>query len=103
MSSMTQGFFVSQCLPRMSLAVHQGVCFDVLIVKDEVWSKLSSCCCSKVFSYVGVLEFLKAELDSYFDLLFHPLEAESEGHHYKLMVASYVGSWRVPGLCDVNT
>ena len=48
-------------------------------------------------------EFLKTELDSYVALLFHPLEAKSECHHHKLMVASDASSWKAPGLCAVNT
>ena len=50
------------------------------------------------FSCVGVLEFFKTELDSYVALLFHPLDAESQGHHHKFMVVSNVGSWKVTGL-----
>ena len=50
-----------------------------------------------------VLEFLQTEPDPYFALDFHPFEAESECHHYKLMVTSDSGSWKAPGLCDVHT
>ena len=37
---------------------------------------------------VGVLEFLQTEPDPFVALVLHPLEAESEGHHYKLVVIS---------------
>ena len=84
-------------------AVDRSVYFGVLIVKDEEWCKLSSCHCSKNFCYVGVLKFLKTEPDPCVALVFHPLEAESEGHHYKLMVTSDIGFWKVPSLCDVHT
>ena len=95
---------VADCFSHGSVeAVDQGVYFGVLIVKDGEWSKLSSYHCSEVFSFVGVLEFLKTELDSYVALLFHPLEAKSECHHHKLMVASDASSWKAPGLCAVNT
>ena len=65
-----------------------------MIVKDEEWCKLSSYRCWKIFCDVGVLKFLKTEPDPYVALVFHPLEAESEGHHYKLMVTSDIGSWK---------
>ena len=45
---------------------------------------------------VGVLEFLQTEPDPYVALVFHPLGAESEGHHYKLMVTSNICSWKAP-------
>ena len=67
------------------------------------WSKLSSYCCSKNFCDVGVLEFLQTEPNPYVALVFHPVEAESEGHHYKFQVTSSIGSWKAPGLCDVHT
>ena len=76
-------------------AVGQSVYFSDLIVKDEQWCKLPSYSCS-------VFKFLKTEFDPYVSLVFHPLEAESEGHHYKLMVTSDIGSWKTPGLCDVH-
>ena len=82
-------------------AVDQSVYFGVLIFKGEEWSKL--CSCSKKFCDVGILEFLQTEPDPYAAMVFHPLEMESEGHHYKLMVTSDVGSWKAPGLCIVNT
>ena len=47
---------------------------------------------SSRFYDVGVLEFLQTEPDPHVALVFHPLEAESEGHHYKLMVISDIGS-----------
>ena len=77
--------------------VDQGVYFGVEISKGEERSKLSSCCCN-----VGVLEFLQAEPDSYGALVFHPLEAESEGHHYKIMVTSNISFWKAPGHCNVH-
>ena len=80
-------------------AVDQGVYFGVLVE----WSKLSSYRCLKKVCDVGVLEFLQTEPDPYVALVFHSLEAESEGQHYKLMVTSNIGSWKAPGLCDVNT
>ena len=55
--------------------------------------------CSKYFYTVGVLEFLQTEPDPYVALVFHPLEAGSEGHHYKLMVTSNIGS---RCLCDAT-
>ena len=106
--SVTQGFFASKCLPRMLLAVSghgsvkavdQGVYFSVLIFKGEEWSKLSS----YHFCDFGVLEFLKTEPDPYVALVFHPLEAESEGYHYELMLTSNISSWKTPGLCNVHT
>ena len=84
-------------------AVDQNVCFGVLIFKGEEWSKLSSYRCAKNLFDVWVLEFLQTEPDPYVALIFHPLETESEGHHYKLMVTSGMGSWRALGLCDVHT
>ena len=39
----------------------------------------------------------------YVALGFHPLEVESEGHHYKLIVTSEIGPWKAPGICDVHT
>ena len=41
------------------------------------------------------------EPDPYAALVFHPLEAEPEGHHYKFMVTSNISSWKAPGLCNV--
>ena len=61
-------------------AVDQGVYFDVLIFKSQEWSKLSSYRCLKNFCDVGVLEFLQTEPDPFAALVFHPLEAELEGH-----------------------
>ena len=84
-------------------AIDQGIYFGVLIFLGEGWSKLSSYRCSKTFCDVGVLEFLQTEPDSYAALTFHPLEAESEGHHYKLMVTSNISSWKARGLCNVHT
>ena len=84
-------------------AVDQGVCFGVLIFNGEEWSILSSYCCSKNFCDVGVLEFLQTEPDPYVTLVFHPLEAETDGHHYKFMVTSDIDSWKAPGLCNVHT
>ena len=81
-------------------AVDQSVYFGVLIFKGEEWSKLSSCHCSKNVCDDGILEFLQTQPDLYVALVFHPLEAESEGHHCKLMVN--IGSWKVAGLCDVH-
>ena len=112
MLSVTQDFFAAQYLPRMFVgcfchgsikAVDRGVCFDVLIFKGEEWSKLSSCRCSKKICDVGVLELLQTEPEPYVALVLHPLEAESEGHHYKLMVTSNIGSWKTPGLCNAHT
>ena len=77
-------------------AVDQGVYFGVLIFKGEEWSKLSSYRCSKNACDVGVLEFLQTEPDPYLALVLRPLEAESEGHHYKLMVTSSINSWKAP-------
>ena len=71
--------------------------------RGDEWSKLSSNRCSKNLCDVGVLEFLQTEPDPYVAMLFFPLEAESEGHHYKLLVTSIIGSWKTPGLCDVHT
>ena len=51
------------------------------------------------FCDVGVLEFLQTEPDPYAALVFHPLEAEPEGHHYKFMVTSIIGLWKAPGFC----
>ena len=84
-------------------AVDQGVYIDVLIFKSEEWSKLSSYRCLKNFCDVGILEFLQTEPDPYAALVFHPLEAELEGHHYKFVVTSNIGSWKAPGLCNVHT
>ena len=84
-------------------AVDQGVYFGVLIFKGEEWSKLSSNRCLKNFCNVGVLEFFQTEPDPYVALVFPPLEAESEGHHYKLLVTSNISSWKAPGLCNVHT
>ena len=112
MLSVTQGFFAGRCLSRMLLAVSvtacfnavdQGIYFGVLIFKDEQWSKLSFYRCSKNSCDVGVLEFLQTEPDSNVALVFDPLEAVSEGHHYKFMVISNIGSGKAPGLCNVLT
>ena len=84
-------------------AVDQDVCFGVLIFKGEERSKFSSYGCLKIICDVGVLEFLQTEPDPYAALVFHPLEEESQGHHYKLRVTSNTGSWKAPGLCNVNT
>ena len=84
-------------------AVDQGVYLGVLIFKGKEWSKLSSYRCLKYFCNVGVLEFLQTEPDRYVALVFHPLVAESKGHHHKLIVTSNIGSWKVPGLYDVHT
>ena len=84
-------------------AVDQGVYFGVLIFKGEEWSKLSSYCCSKNFCDVGVLEFLQTEPDPCVALVFHPLEAKSEGHHYKFMITSNIGSRNAPGLYYIHT
>ena len=73
-------------------AVDQGVYFGVLIFKGEEWSKHSSFCFSKNFCDVGVLEFLQTEPDHYAALVFHHLETEPEGHHYKFIVTSNIGS-----------
>ena len=73
-------------------AVDQDVYFGVLIFKGEEWSKLSSNRCLKKFCDVGILEFLQTEPDPYAALVFHPLETELEGHHYKFMVTSNIGS-----------
>ena len=78
-------------------AVHQRVYFAFLIFKSEEWSKLSSYRCLKHFCDVGVLEFLQTKNDPFGALLFHPLEAELEGHHYKFMVTSNIGYWKAPG------
>ena len=74
--------------------------FGILIFKGEEWSKLSSNRCSINFCDVGVLEFLQTEPDPYIALI---LEAESEGHHSKLMVTSNISSWKSPRLCNVHT
>ena len=80
------------CFCRGSVeTVDQGVYFGVLIFKDEEWSKLSSYRCSKNFCDVGAFEFLQKPFSSV-TLVFHPLGAESEGHHYKFMVTSNIGS-----------
>ena len=86
-------------------AVDQGIYFGVLIFKGEEWNKLSSYRCLKNFCDVGVLEFLQTEPYPYAALVFHPLESEPEGHHYKFkfMVISNIGFWKVPGLCNVHT
>ena len=84
-------------------AVDQGIYFRVLIFKGEEWSKLSSHCCSKYFCDVGVLEFLQTEPDAYFALGCHPLEAESEGHHYMLMITPNIRYLKAPGLCSAHT
>ena len=65
--------------------------------------ELSSYRCLKNFCDVGVLEFLQTKPDPYVALVFHPLGAESEGHHYKPMVTSNIGSWKALGLCNVHT
>ena len=39
----------------------------------------------KNFCDIGVLEFLKTEPDAYAALVFHPLEAEPEGHYVSMM------------------
>ena len=57
----------------------------------------------EIFLRYWVLEFLQTEPDPYAALVFHPLEAELEGHHYKFMVTSNIGSWKAPGLCNVHT
>ena len=44
------------------------------------------------FCDVGVLEFLQTEPGPFAALVFHPLEAELEGHHYKFMVTFNIGS-----------
>ena len=84
-------------------AVDQGIYFGVLIFKGNEWSKLSSYRCLKNLCDVGILEFLQTEPDPYATLVFHPLEVEPEGHHYKFMVTSNTGSWKAPGLCNVHT
>ena len=84
-------------------AVDQSMYFGVRSFKDEEWCILSSYRCSKDFCDVEVLKFLKTEPDPYVALVFRPLEVVSEGHHYKLMVISDIGSWKAPGLCDVYT
>ena len=84
-------------------AVDQGVYFGVLIFKGEEWSKYSSYRCSKNVCDVGVLGFFQTEPDPYVALVFHRLEAESEGHYYKLVVTSSISSWKAPGLCNVRT
>ena len=84
-------------------AVDQGIYFGVLIFKGDEWSKLSSYRCSKTFCDVGVLEFFQTEPDSHAALVFHPLEAEPEGHHYKFMATFNITSWKASGLCNVYT
>ena len=56
----------------------------------------------KCYVMFGVLALLQTEPDSYIALLFLPLEAESEGRHFKLVVISDVSCWKAPGLCDVH-
>ena len=55
------------------------------------------------FLQCWVLEFLQTKPDPYAALVFHSLEAQPEGHHYKLMVTYNIGSWKAPGLCNVHT
>ena len=61
--------------------------------QGEEWSKLSSYRCSKNFCDVGVLEFLQTEPDPYVALVFHPLEAGSEGHHGNFQYWLLESSW----------
>ena len=58
---------------------------------------------SMLENFLGVLEFLQTEPDPHSALVLHPFEAEPERHHYKFMVTSNIGSWKAPGLCNVQT
>ena len=77
-------------------AVDQEVYFVVLIFKGANFPPTVAG--KKIFD----VEFLQTEPDPYVALDFHPLEAESEGHHYKLMVTSNISSWKAPGFCNVH-
>ena len=110
--SVTQGFFAGRYLPRMLLAVSATAVLKLLIKASISVSRLSRTrrdrqtfllSLLEKFYDVRVLKFLKTEPEPYFALVFYPLEAESEGHHYKLMVTSDIGSWKAPGLCDIHT
>ena len=83
-------------------AVDQGVYFGVMIFKGEEWSSFLLALLEKICD-VGVLKFLQTEPDPYVALVFHPLETEHKGHHYKLMVTSKIGSWKAPGLGNIHT
>ena len=83
-------------------AIDQGVYFCVLILKGEEWSKLSPYGYLKISAMLGSLSFSRLNL-ILVALVFHPLETESEGHHYKLMTTSKPSSWKAPRLCNVHT
>ena len=49
----------------------------------------------KMSAMLGSLSFSRLNL-ILVSLVFHPLEAQSEGHHYKPMITSNIGSWKAP-------
>ena len=57
--------------------------------------------CCTVYHLVNY-QFLQTEPDPYAALVFHPLEAELEGHHYKFVVTSNIGAFQEP-ILEVTT